>query len=33
MMATDEGERHTLNVTVGKGSDGTSVNVIYGAKR
>ena len=33
ITATDEGERHTLNVTIGGGSGDTTVNVIYGAKK
>jgi hypothetical protein len=33
ILASDEGERHTLHVTVAGGTGETSVNVIYGAKR
>jgi hypothetical protein len=33
IMASDDGERHTLHVTVAGGSGDTTVNVIYGAKR
>lgn len=33
MVATDDAERHTLNVNVAGGSNETSVTVIYGAKR
>lgn len=33
IMAADEGQGHTLHVTVAGGSGDTTVNVIYGAKR
>jgi len=33
IVATDDGERHTLNVTVAGGSGDTTVTLIYGAKR
>ena len=33
ISATDEGERHSIHVTIGGGSGETSVTVIYGEKR
>lgn len=33
ILASDEGERHTLHVTVAGGTGETGVNVIYGAKK
>ncbi len=33
LLASDEGERHTLHITVAGGTGETGVNVIYGAKR